>query len=37
MKAMKKLTALLLALVMALALCACSNQGVAPTPSTTPS
>ena len=37
MKAMKKLTALLLALVMALALCACSNQGDAPTPSTTPS
>ena len=34
---MKKLTALLLALVMALALCACSNQGDAPTPSTTPS
>ena len=34
---MNKLTALLLALVMALALCACSNQGDAPTPSTTPS
>ena len=31
------MTALLLALVMALALCACSNQGDAPTPSTTPS
>ena len=37
MKAMKKLTALLLALVMALALCACSNQGDTPTPTTTPS